>query len=152
MKRFLHLIYILILVTACKEVYDPPPQSILLATFMNSETNKAITSKVSALGIGLDSYLVKDTTINEILLPFSSTDTTSYLITFDSQIDTITFLHQTFQKYDSMESGFYYEFKLDSIIFSHNRIDSIQITDSLITKKWHENIKLYIRPLPAGSL
>ena len=46
---------------------------------------------------------------------------------------------------------FYYEYKLRNIDFSQNRIDSILITDSLVTKTWHENIKLYIRPLPSGS-
>ena len=151
MKRILQFIFLLIIGTSCKEVYDLPPQSMLQATFMNSETNKALTLNVSAIGLGLDNYLLKDSTIKTLLFPLKSTDTTNYVVTFDSSIDTITFLHQTFQKYDSMESGFYYEYKLDSIIHTHNRIDSIQITDSLITKKWHENIKLYIRPLPAGS-
>ena len=47
-----------------------------------------------------------------------------------------------------METGFYYEYKLDTIEFTHNRLDSIKIIDSLVTIKWNENIKLYIRPLP----
>ncbi len=151
MKRFLIIMFFLIAIYSCKEVFEAPPQSMIQATFLNSETEKTITSKVTALGLGLDSLWAYETSISEIVLPLSAKDTTSYIISFDSQIDTITFLHETFQKYDSMESGFYYEYKLDSIIFSRTRIDSIQITDSLITKTWHENIKLYIRPLPAGS-
>ena len=50
-----------------------------------------------------------------------------------------------------METGFYYEYKLKSVESTHNRIVSIDITDSLVTTKWHENIKLNIRPLPVGG-
>lgn len=151
MKRFLYLIFILIIVSACKEVFEMPPQSLLKATFLNSSTKKAISPIVTVWGIGLDSLWVKDSLLQEIILPLSTNDTTNYLISFDSRIDTITFFHETTQKYASMESGFYYEYKLRSIDYTHNQIDSIQITDSLITKKWHENIKLYIRPLPVGG-
>jgi hypothetical protein len=85
------------------------------------------------------------------MLPLSANDTTSFLISFDSHIETVTFIHETYQKYASMESGFYFEFKLRLIDHTKNRIDSIQIIDSLVTTKWHENIKLYIRPLPVGG-
>ena len=150
MKRFLYLICILIVGFACKEVFEVPPQALLQASFLNSSTKKALTSKVAVQGIGRDSLWVYDS-LKEIVLPLSTNDTTSYIISLDSIIDQITFIHSTTQKYASMETGFYYEYKLQSIDYSHNRIDSIQITDSLITKDWHENIKLYIRPLPAGA-
>lgn len=151
MKRFFYLMCILTVVAACKEVFETPPQALLKASLVNSSTKDALTSNVTVLGIGLDSLWVYNTGMKEIMLPLSANDTTSYLVSFDSKIDTITFIHETDQKYISMESGFYFEFKLRSIDYSHNRIDSIQITDSLVTKKWHENIKLYIRPLPVGG-
>jgi hypothetical protein len=51
-----------------------------------------------------------------------------------------------------METGFYYEYKLQSVRFTQNRIDSVEIIDSLVTTKWNENIKLYIHPLaPVGN-
>jgi hypothetical protein len=40
---------------------------------------------------------------------------------------------------------------LKSINYTNNRIDSISITDSLVTKKWNENIKLYLSPLATGN-
>ncbi|MDP2335219.1 MAG: DUF6452 family protein [Bacteroidota bacterium] len=151
MKRFLYLISALIFITACKEVFETPPQSLLKASLVNSSTKNALTSSVTVQGTGLDSLWVYETSMTEMMLPLSSNDTTSFLISLDSKIDTVTFLHVTYQKYISMESGFYFEYKLHSIDYSHNRIDSIQIIDSLVTKNWHENIKLYIRPLPAGN-
>ena len=151
MKRIAYLIFILIVATACKEVFEAPPQALLKAMLLNSTTNKTISSKVTTRGIGIDSLLYKDTTLTVLILPLSANDTTSFRISFDSTIDTITFIHETSMKYASMESGFYHEYKLHNIDFSRNRIDSILITDSLVTKNWHENIKLYLRPLPSGG-
>jgi hypothetical protein len=141
----------LLVATACKEVFEKPPQSLLEAYLFDSSTKNALTSIVTVQGLGLDSLWADKTSMTKITLPLSPNDTTSYLITFDSTTDTITFLHETYQKYLSMETGFYFEYKLRSIEYSHNRIDSVQIIDSLVTTKWHENIKLYIHPLPAGS-
>jgi len=153
MKRIIYLIIFLIAAIACKEVFVAPPQALLQATLLNSNsiTGATLSSTITISGIGIENTLYKDTTISELLLPLSTNDTTSFLISFDSTIDTITFIHETTMKYVSMESGFYNEFKLHSIDFTKHRIDSILITDSLVTKTWHENIKLYIRPLPAGS-
>jgi len=151
MKRVVYLIFILIAAIACKEVFEAPPQALLKATLLNSTTQKSISSVVTSQGIGVDSILYKDSTLTELILPLSPNNKTIFLISFDSIIDTISFTHETSMKYASMETGFYNEFKLQSIGFTKNRIDSIQITDSLVTKTWHENIKLYLRPLPSGS-
>ncbi len=149
MKRFFILISFLITFAACKEVFVAPPKALLQASLLNTSTKAAISSSVSAWGIGREVSLVADSTLEKILFPLTKGDTTYFVITFDSVVDTLTFFHETTREYDSMESGFYYDFKLDSIAFTHNRIDSIAISDSLVTTKWHENIKLYIRPLSA---
>lgn len=151
MKRFLYLIIILIASAACKEVFEAPPQALLKATLLNSSTENAMTSNVIVRGLGLDSIWLAENAIKEFKLPLSPKDTTTFVISMDSKIDTITFIHETIQKYASMETGFYYEFKLKAIKSTQNRIDSIQITDSLVTQNWHENIKLYIRTLSAGG-
>jgi hypothetical protein len=153
MKRLIYLIFVLIAVAACKEVFVPPPQSLLQASFLNStsETETALTSTVTVHGIGQDSLLYDNSSVAQISLPLTSGDTIQYVISFDSSIDTVTFVHKTSQFYDSMETGFYYEYKLKSATSTHLRIDSLAISDSLVTTKWHENIKLYIRPLPSGS-
>ncbi len=106
---------------------------------------------ITLLGVGLDSLLFREESMFDVLLPLTIKDTTRYIIWVDSKSDSITFVHETTQKYASMESGFYYEYKLRSVIFTHNRIDSIKIVDSLVTTKWNENIKLYIHPLSVVS-
>lgn len=151
MKRIAYLIFMLMVATACKETFEAPPQSLLQISLLGSVTKKEITPTVSALGIGRDSLWIYEEPLSQLLLPLSASESTAYLISFDSMVDTITFFHQTNLKYASMETGFYYEYKLDSIHFTHNRIVSLQVADSLVTSKWHENIKLYILPLPAGS-
>jgi len=151
MKRFINLILVLILLNACKEVYEIPPQAFLQASLLNSSTNAAVSQNVTVWGSGQEYLWIKDTLLQKILLPLSSNDTTSFVISIDSKIDTITFIHQTMQKFDSMESGFYFEYKLQSIDFTTNQIDSILITDSLVTKKWNENIKLYLTPFTTGG-
>jgi len=150
MKQVIYLILILIAAIACKEVFEAPPQAFLKATLLNPNTNKSISSKVTIRGIGIDSLLYRDSTLTALLLPLSVNDRSSFQISFDSIIDTITCTYKTTMKYASMETGFYDEYKLQSIYFTKNRIDSILITDSLVTKTWHENIKLYLRPLPSG--
>jgi hypothetical protein len=151
MKRFFYLISFLAAFSACEEVYEDPPQSLAQAKFLNSETNAAISSSITVWGIDMEEAWVKDTLLSGIILPLSPNDTTRFLISFDSTVDTLTFVHETFQKYDSMETGFYYEFKIKSVGFTQNRINDLEITDSLVTKNWHENILLYLRPLPAGG-
>ena len=146
MKRFIYLICILTVAMACKEVFEPPPQALLQATFYNSSTKLAMSSLVLAQGVGIESPLFRDSVRFNMLFPLTIRDTTRYIIWLDSKSDSITFIHETKQKYASMETGFYYEYKLRSVRFTNNRIDSIKIVDSLITTKWNENIKLYIKP------
>jgi hypothetical protein len=142
----IYLILLLIFATACKEVFEAPPQALLQATLLNSNTGGTTTPTVSIRGIGIEPYLFKDTTLSALYLPLSANNVSGFLITFDSISDTVTFTYDTSLKYASMESGFYNEYKLRRIVFSKNKIDSILIADSLVTKTLHENIKLYIHP------
>jgi len=146
MKRILFLVFLSILCQACREVYEDPPQALVEAMFMDSKTEKPISSKVSVIGIGQESYWVNDTLVSGMILPLSPDTITKFSMSFDSKTDTIVFIHDTFKKYDSMETGFYYDFKIKSVSSTNHRIDLIVITDSLVTKIWHENIKIYLRP------
>ena len=152
MKQFLLLIVILFIASACKEIFELPPQAKLQATITNPTTNLAMKSQVTFKGIGRDSLWVSDTSVSLITFPLSTKETTSFIVSFDSTVDTISFNHTSTQKYGSMETGFYYEYKLKSINSTHHRILSIDITDSLVTTIWHENIKLNISPLPTGGV
>lgn len=147
MKRLFYLFFLVFAGIACKEIYELPPQAMLQASFINSKTKNTIAPNVTVWGINREFLWVKDSVLEKILLPLSSNDTTNFLVAFDQVVDTLTFFHQSIKKYDSMETGLYYEFKLDSIYFSRHRIDSIDIKDSAVTKKWNENIVLYLHPL-----
>lgn len=151
MKRVVYLLLILITAAACKEVFEAPPQALLKATLLNSNAGGTVSPIVSIRGIGIETYLFKDTALSVLNLPLSENTKSSFLVSFDSVTDTIDFTYETSLKYASIETGFYNEYKLQSIDFTKNRIDSILITDSLVTKTWHENIKLYLRPLSFGS-
>ncbi|WP_318350388.1 DUF6452 family protein [Aquipluma nitroreducens] len=151
MKRVVYLLLILITAAACKEVFEAPPQALLKATLLNSNAGGTVSPIVSIRGIGIETYLFKDTALSVLNLPLSANTKSSFLVSFDSVTDTIDFTYETSMKYASIETGFYNEYKLQSIDFTKNRIDSILITDSLVTKTWHENIKIYLRPLSSGS-
>jgi len=151
MKRVVYLLLILITAAACKEVFEAPPQALLKATLLNSNAGGTVSPVVSIRGIGIETYLFKDTALSVLNLPLSANTKSSFLVSFDSVTDTIDFTYETSMKYASIETGFYNEYKLQNIDFTKNRIDSILITDSLVTKTWHENIKLYLRPLSSGS-
>jgi hypothetical protein len=151
MKQFLFLIGVLFLAIACKEIYEVPPRSLVQATLTNDSTQLQMSSIVTYQGMGSDSVWNSVTGIPVFTLPLSTKDMTSFRITLDSKVDTISIIHTSTQKYASMETGFYYEYKLKSIRSTHHRIRSIDITDSLVTTIWHENIKINIRPLPPGS-
>ncbi len=151
MKNLIFLILFLIIVSACKEVFDIPPQSRIKATLYNSATKASITPTITIKPVGRDSLFYNNKSSNSFILPLSPDQSTSFQVIFDSVIDTITFFHQTNTVYESMESGFYYEYKLKQINSTKNRISSIQITDSLVTNTLHENIKIYIVPLLSGS-
>lgn len=146
MKRFIYLIGIFLAVTACQEVFEAPPQALLNASFYHSTTKKAMNPSISLQGVGLDSLLFHKESMFHVIFPLTIKDTTRYIIWIDSKSDSITFIHETTQRLASMESGFYYDYKLLLVKFTQNRIDSVEITDRMITTKWSENIKLYIRP------
>ena len=151
MKRFLYAVIILLGAIGCKEVFEEPPQAFLYGTFYNSTTNLAISPTITLQGVGHESLLYdEDSTLN-LLLPLTIKDTTQYIIWIDSMADSLTFVHETTRKLASVETGFYYEYKLLSVAFTQTRIDSITIVDSLVTTQWNENIKLYIQPLPVGG-
>lgn len=151
MKRLLYAIIILIGVIGCKEVFEDPPQAFLYGTFYNSTTNLAMSPTITLQGVGRESLLYVEESTFDLLLPLTIKDTTQYIIWIDSTADSLTLVHETTQKLASVETGFFYEYKLLSVAFTQTRIDSITIVDSLVTTQWNENIKLYIQPLPGSS-
>jgi hypothetical protein len=156
MKRFIYFLSIFILAAACREVYNAPPQafaqgSILNPVYMDSARQVPVSSTFTIQGIGVEKPWIKDSTGNAFLIPLWTNDTAKFVMTFDAVTDTVSVIHRTTMKYGSMETGFYYEYQLKALKYTHHRIDSLIISDSLATINWHENIKFYLRALPTGG-
>jgi hypothetical protein len=137
--------------TSCKEDFDLPPESKLKASLYNSGTGTETEMVVSLNPVGLDSLFYNKQKVKSFIVPLSTGTSTTFAVSLDGVYDTITFVHQPAIQYISMESGFFFEYKLESVSSSNHRIASIQITDSLVTNILHENIKIYALPLPSGS-
>jgi len=148
MRKFTIFLLLISIWVACKDVYDAPPQALLEVNVQYSNPNVNTIPKISAYGVDQDSIWIYQEQTQTFRLPLRPYDFTSFVLLIDSVADTLTIYHKTVLTYESLESGFYNEHWLDSLEFTANRIDSIAVTDSAITKNWHENIKLYIGPIP----
>lgn len=161
MKQLLPFFVLILIVFACEEIFDPPPQAFLNATLNYSDTvkNKELSSiAVSAYGLDHEEIWIDQDTINKnsqgkrsILLPLRTSSTTDFVFVLNEENDTVRFISQSGTKYESMESGFYTEYKLLDIEYTTNKIDSITIVDSLVTKDWNENIIIYIDIVLPGT-
>jgi hypothetical protein len=98
---------------------------------------------------------------SKIKVPFDpNADRCSYMFFFDSipeRIihkdtflfyhsfrDTIHFIYSRKLKLLTPECGFIMEFRIDSVVFTHNGIDSVSVTQPDINTSNEENIKIYI--------
>ncbi len=151
MKKLAHFILFILAIAACKEIYDPPPQAMLEASIEHSNPDITSTPKVSVYGVGQDSIWIYQEQLTTIRLPLTSYNNSSFVILLDSIVDTLTIVHDNIFKYESMESGFYNEQWILNIEHTLNRIDSVVVVDSAVTKNWHENIQLYISTLAASD-
>lgn len=154
MKQLLPILFLFLIVFACEETFDPPPQALLNASLNYSDTvkNKELASiVVSAYGLEHEEIWIDEDTIQKnsqgkrsILLPLRSLSSTDFVFVLNEKNDTVRFISESGTKYESIESGFYTEYKLLDVEYTTNKIDSITVVDSLVTKDWNENIIIYI--------
>ncbi|MCC8070628.1 MAG: DUF6452 family protein [Bacteroidales bacterium] len=131
--------------------------SIPLAGFYSSSTLTAISiDSVAIGGVGAprDSLLSTGATaISQLYLPFRATDSsTSYFFRYISQglnydflVDTITFTYDTHLYFASEECGAMYRYYITEMTHTTHLIDSVAITDSLVTNLDVERIKIFFR-------
>ena len=147
MKKIIQLIFLLFVFAACEDVFNPPPQAFLNATlrYTDDEKNKMIKDiAVSVTGVGMmQPWIEKDTTRN-VLIPLNDTPSTDYVFVLNGVTDTIRIIADSKLIYESMETGFYPEFKIKEILYTTRRIDYIEVKDSAVTKEWNENIIINI--------
>lgn len=142
---------------ACSEGCLDNKNSLPKAGFYSSVTGEAVSvSGLSVGGVGAphDSLLLRDGTVSEIYLPFRAASTdVSYrfavaLAPGDTISDEVTFEYETTPYFVSEECGAMYRYRITGVWFDGNLIDSVAVTDSLITNVDAERIKIYLYGSP----
>lgn len=136
--------------------------SLPLAGFYSMSTKLPVSlSDLTVMGIGApgDSLLYESgRMLSQIYLPLRATkDVTSYRFTYnststpdhpDAVTDELTFTYQSHPWFASEQCGAMYRYRITSINYTRNLIDSVGITDSLITNLDVEKIRIYFRDQP----
>ncbi len=109
---------------------------------------------IGGVGAPNDSLLITPgTKVSEVYLPLRSTaSSTSYVIHYayrelDADIynDTITLDYTSIPYFVSEECGAMYYYHIDRMGYTTHLIESIELTDSLITNVDQQRIKIYMR-------
>ncbi len=152
MRKFLTIGILVLAVAACEETFDTPPTSLLVVDVKYSSGSTSDVPLISLYGLGNDSVLISAEETSQFYFPLSTAESSSFVILFDSIYDTLTVVHQNIINYESIESGFFYEYKINAINHTLNRIESVVVLDSAVTQIWNENITLYINDLPSDNV
>jgi hypothetical protein len=142
---------VILALAACEETFDTPPRSELVVQVKFSSGAANDNPFISVYGLGQDSIWIDNIQTNEFNLPLSTIESSTFVILFDLIADTLTVFHENTINYESIESGFYYEYWIKNISHTFNRIESFVVLDSAVTETWNENITLYITDLPADT-
>ncbi len=130
--------------------------SIPLAGFYSPDGEQVQLDSVAISGIGApnDSLLIAPgTQVSEVYLPLRSTaSATAYVLHYayqniDSDLynDTISLEYTSIPYFVSEECGAMYYYHIDRLDYTTHLIESIEITDSLITNADVQRLKIYMR-------
>lgn len=146
------------MLAACSNVGCTENRSSLpLAGFYSSVTHDAITPdsiEIGGLGAPGDSLLVDvKSRVSQVYLPFRSTaETTVFYIRYKAKaldypelVDTLRFGYESQPYFDSEDCGAMYHYRIGSMSHTTHLIDSVAVTDSLITNIDRETIQIYFR-------
>jgi len=156
LKYYFSFVALLFIITACNTNGCLDNQSALpLAGMYSSATGKQITIRnieISGVGAPGDSVLLGNgTSVSEIYLPMRSTkQQTSWRIRYlqeglEGLEDIITFDYLSEPYFASEECGAMYFYRITKYTYTTNLIDSVAVTDSLITNVESERIRIYFR-------
>ncbi len=131
--------------------------SLPLAGFYSSQTKSAISLQdldISGVGAPGDSLLyTSGTSLSQAYLPFRSTATsTAYCFHYTQEglddtayNDTISFSYTSEPYFASEECGAMLRYKITKMSHTDHLIDSVVITDSLVTNSDIERLQIYFR-------
>lgn len=155
MKQIFIILLLIFIIAACEDVFNAPPKAFLNATIRYTDDTKDDLNDsvyVSVTGVNMSApWIMQDTlvktksdTTRTVLVPLNDTPNTDYIFVINELTDTIQILTDSELIYESMETGFYPEFKILDILHTKHRIDNIVVKDSAVTKEWNENIIINI--------
>lgn len=141
-----------LLLSACSTgaCYDNS-NSLPKAGFYSAQSGEAVSvTGLQVMGADApnDSLLVKQSaTITQAYLPFNpEKGQTRFIFTSGAFSDHVTFSYETMPYFASAECGAMWRFRITDVTHSSLFIDSVAVTDSLITNIDAEQIKIYIKP------
>ena len=151
-------IYAVSVLSSCNNVGCTDNQNSLpLAGFCSMATKEAILPDSLAIG-GVDApsdslLLDPDSRVQQLYLPFrSTTPTTKFYIRYRQKaldypwlIDTITFDYEAIPYFASEDCGAMYHYRITDYNYTKHIIDSVGLTDRLITNIDRETIKIFFR-------
>lgn len=152
MKQFFLLFILIAAAVACKEVYDTPPESRVQLGLYYTNVDNSDTPLLTTYGLGQDSIWYDAESTDSFLLPLSDSGVSTFVVLIDSVADTLQIQYSPHIAYESMESGFYYTYWIQSVMSTANKIDKISLTDTLVNENWHENIQLYLNDSTAFTV
>ena len=162
MKTLVYIISLAVLsafmVTGCNAVGCTENQnSVPLAGFYSMSTDDAITIDSLAIageGAPDDSLLIAPSErASEVYLPLRSTATsTTFVIKYMQKAlaeygleDRITFYYESIPWFASEDCGAMYHYRITRVAHTTQLLDSIGITDSLVSNVERQTIRLYFR-------
>lgn len=161
MKALYHLLFVLaaihILASCSATGCTDNQNSLPLAGFYSMSTGSSIVPDSLAIeGIGApdDSLLLSPANhVSSLYLPFRSAhNTTSYCFQYRQSYlnnprlyDTLTFHYDAIPFFASEECGALYHYQVTEFSYTKHLIDSVAMTDSLITNVDRETIQIFFR-------
>ncbi|MFV0521993.1 MAG: DUF6452 family protein [Mangrovibacterium sp.] len=144
MRKILSFIFSLCVLAACEEVYDIPPQSQMQINFYNYDTEEAQQVLLSVKGVDNDSIWTSGTTTSSFVLPLGNSGSDNFVMLIDSIADTLQVNYTTELDYESMATGFYYNYNIQSVRGTKHKTDSIALIDTVVIDLAHENIQIFL--------
>ncbi len=163
MRKILYIIYISLIITTvstslegCSNVgCTENRNSIPLAGFYSYETKEPITAnflEIGGVGAPSDSLLLTGgTSASQVYLPFRAVaQQTKFFVSYIAESDndaslpdTLTFDYESRPYFDSEDCGAMYHYYITTFNYTRHRIDSVAVTDSLITNLDRQTIEIY---------
>ncbi|MDR2853835.1 MAG: hypothetical protein LBV31_00850 [Prevotellaceae bacterium] len=109
-----------------------------------AQKNSPLSLTLTAQGEGIDSLLYNNDIRSAITLPLNKLDNHStFALTLNDTTGTLTVWHSNTEEYLSFECGCLVTFKIDSVQYAGQFIDSLSVINVDINTQNAENIQLY---------